>query len=724
MLIQITMQKTCRFLIFALAFVAASGCSDGSGGNDAGTPLAEISEVDAEHRLTGAAVEAVDLAPAWLAADLRANLVDLDPELQDALAAVLVDFDDPAGRDEVAFCLAHISPTHIADADFRPGLIADNVESLFGIDTALTYADIVDHGDPAAGGDFWSTVAYRVSDGDGPVEEFELERDFYYWYIVFPVVEDEKPTYINPVNGVSADPPAGRFWRDYLFFEADDGYEPLSSYLESQDVLWKGRPYDKDDNGAIGAIIQWVLDSMEFGSDAERPAQPVRIYAKHLGRCGEHGDLTTAAARAALIPNVNVSAWANDHVWNEFWERRWVQWEPVNTYVEHYYYYADADKNYYRSGLGIDNDCDGVVDEDCELADPDADGDDDGFTRGEGDCNDGDDTVFPGAEEIPGDLIDNDCDGIADDGTDTTDADGDGFAIADGDCNDAAAAVHPGADEVTPSNNRNFAVSAWRGDGKVWTVSESYAGTFTLEVSVTDADGAPVDGATILVAGYSTVYPDDPGIMIATWAATDSEGRATFDLGEANEYYGRVESAIGDLPAAANTVTKLFEDWPVTGEVRSWSAQLETAFEPRQFEAAQEPQGPWSLSVDFAVEQGFVRAANFLTGALFRDPDDGAARMDVFLVDQAGYDALAAGEPFEAIRAVEGSGGGSFEVDLPEDGGPYYLVAASSVGGAGIADGWLTAAVSRDGEILAEDELAPTLLPGDFRALKIELTPP
>jgi hypothetical protein len=710
-----------------LPLAAALGCSDGGSGGtpDAGVPAAAIVEVDVGHRLTAAALQAVELAPAWLAADLRANLIGLDDALQDALAAVLLDFPDPAGRDEVAFCLAHVSPTHLADADFRPGLIADNVESLLEIDAVVAYADIVDHGDPAAGGDYWSTISYRTAADGETVEEVELDRDTYYWHIVFPVIEDEPPRYINPVNGGGTDPPTGRFWRDYLFFEAGPGYEPLSSYLDGQGLLWKGRPYDKDDNGAIGDIIRWVQDSMEFGSDAERPIQPVRIYAKHLGRCGEHGDLTTAAARAALIPNVNVSAWANDHVWNEFWDRRWVQWEPVNTYVEHYYYYADADKNYYRSGLGVDNDCDGEVDEGCELADPEADGDDDGYTRGEGDCDDGNADVNPGADEIPGDLIDNDCDGVADDGADTADADGDGFSIADGDCNDASAAVHPGADEETPSNNRNFAVSAWRGDGKVGTVSERYAGTFTLEVEVTDADGAPLDGATVLIAGYSTVYPDDPGILIATWAATDSAGRATFELGEANEYYGRVESALGDFPEAANTVKQLFEDWPVKGEVRAWDVQLEAAFEPWPFEvAAGAAAGPWSLRASLAVDQGFVRAANFLTGALFRDPDDGAARMDVFVVDQAGYDALAAGEPFEALHAAPASAGGELEIGLPDTGGPFYLVAASSAGGGIVADGRLEAAVSLDGEVLAEGGLDATLLPGDFRALKIELIEP
>ncbi len=65
---------------------------------------------------------------------------------------------------------------------------------------------------------------------------------------------------------------------------------------------------------------------------------------------------------------------------------------------------------------------------------------------GEEDCNDYDPTILPDATEIPGDRVDNNCDGLADetfdasgnvvDPTDTTDNDGDGFSPADGDCDD------------------------------------------------------------------------------------------------------------------------------------------------------------------------------------------------------------------------------------------------------------------------------------------------
>jgi len=68
---------------------------------------------------------------------------------------------------------------------------------------------------------------------------------------------------------------------------------------------------------------------------------------------------------------------------------------------------------------GEDNDCNGIVD------DPYLDLDGDGFTELEGDCRDADPTddpqaasVSPGATEVCGDQLDNDCNGLIDDGCD------------------------------------------------------------------------------------------------------------------------------------------------------------------------------------------------------------------------------------------------------------------------------------------------------------------
>ena len=92
---------------------------------------------------------------------------------------------------------------------------------------------------------------------------------------------------------------------------------------------------------------------------------------------------------------------------------------------------------------GLDNDCDGTTDsadEDCYI--PDADGD--GYTE-DVDCDDSDAVVNPGATDICGNSIDEDCSG-ADEACTMSDNDGDGYT-EDVDCDDYEAMVNPGAVE-------------------------------------------------------------------------------------------------------------------------------------------------------------------------------------------------------------------------------------------------------------------------------------
>jgi len=66
-----------------------------------------------------------------------------------------------------------------------------------------------------------------------------------------------------------------------------------------------------------------------------------------------------------------------------------------------------------------------------------SDDDGDAFTECGGDCNDDQAAVFPGADELC-DGLDNDCNGLVDEG----DADGDGYPRCAGDCNDADPGAH------------------------------------------------------------------------------------------------------------------------------------------------------------------------------------------------------------------------------------------------------------------------------------------
>jgi hypothetical protein len=78
---------------------------------------------------------------------------------------------------------------------------------------------------------------------------------------------------------------------------------------------------------------------------------------------------------------------------------------------------------------------------------PIADRDSDGVTAEAGDCDDLNNTLFPGANEVPGDGIDQDCDGADTPAPPPTDVDQDGVTAEQGDCDDLNAAVKPGARE-------------------------------------------------------------------------------------------------------------------------------------------------------------------------------------------------------------------------------------------------------------------------------------
>ena len=90
---------------------------------------------------------------------------------------------------------------------------------------------------------------------------------------------------------------------------------------------------------------------------------------------------------------------------------------------------------------GVDDDCDGVVDEGTNSTDDDG----DGLSEDAGDCDDTDPDVYPGAEEVLNGVDDN-CNDQVDEGL--SDFDGDGWSEADGDCDDSDGWVNPGLLEI------------------------------------------------------------------------------------------------------------------------------------------------------------------------------------------------------------------------------------------------------------------------------------
>jgi len=147
------------------------------------------------------------------------------------------------------------------------------------------------------------------------------------------------------------------------------------------------------------------------------------------------------------------------------------------------------------------------------------DGDGDGYTVETGDCDDTKADVHPGATETKNGY-DDDCDGKADDGTDTTDADGDGFSIAKGDCDDTRKDVYPGAPELLDGHDNDcngktdetFVSKVLLNDGKAHFTHAPNKAVEVIAPSTTVAFAdANLDGTLDVFAGSWLIhYPDLP----------------------------------------------------------------------------------------------------------------------------------------------------------------------------------------------------------------------
>ncbi len=278
--------------------------------------------------LTNLAQQAVERAPDWLKIELADNFSRIGATYQDTYANLILNANDPY-VDEIAFEVAHLAPQTLQNTNFNPQVLIENVEFLYKIDSLLHYAQIKDSGSAAQGGNYYSTIKYKIKENGVPAE-YELPIYYYYFFVVHPKLHDELPTYINPATGQYASPHTGVFWRSYLFYHADGGYPLLKDAIDTCQTFWNCKLNTEEDNGAIGTLNKWIMQVLPWGTaHSPRIPQPVYTYHWHTGTCSEHTWFTSAVGRTAMIPIVSTSMPRNNHKINNFWERQWIAWEQV-----------------------------------------------------------------------------------------------------------------------------------------------------------------------------------------------------------------------------------------------------------------------------------------------------------------------------------------------------------------------------------------------------------
>jgi len=204
------------------------------------------------------------------------------------------------------------------------------------------------------------------------------------------------------------------------------------------------------------------------------------------------------------------------------------------------------------------------------------DDDNDGQAEYQGDCDDTNAAVGgAGAIEIPDDGLDNDCDGVTDDGLSATDNDADGHSIADGDCNDGNAAVFPGAVEVV-GNFYDDNCDGWAEfDGPF------PAPTLTLEGNLIEdsSDGIRLHGATLLMPAAEAGEPVNrvtgataEGMYLSTWtwSGTPASVPATATIGADHV----IENTGSSCVHLAGIGTSLQVDGVTLGQCGHWGVYL------------------------------------------------------------------------------------------------------------------------------------------------------
>ncbi|RKZ23856.1 hypothetical protein DRQ23_01960 [bacterium] len=239
-----------------------------------------------------------------------------DDRVVDAIKKLLDNIDEKY-IDEVAFCIAHM-PSEVVRTMVHKGdidVLINNARDIYEVAKSLPYVEIVEK-------DGYTTLLYE--------DKYELAREIYYYYVVLPRILYEIPCRVNisywkhPPEFYGVDSlkwlqkridiyeDEGEFWRDVFIHDSLFGRTVVDAVRDARTIKEAVQKLQRFQS------VAYKGNRMRFGYRTQ-DIQPLQIYYKSYGSCGEQSILQCAFARTVLIPNYVVVDRGEDHQWNHFW---------------------------------------------------------------------------------------------------------------------------------------------------------------------------------------------------------------------------------------------------------------------------------------------------------------------------------------------------------------------------------------------------------------------
>ncbi|MCD4708939.1 MAG: VCBS repeat-containing protein [Candidatus Sabulitectum sp.] len=242
---------------------------------------------------------------------------------------------EPIYRDEIAYCIAH-TPVDVLRAMLKNGdsdLFTVNASAIYEMAEKLDYVSLRDCED--------GTVCSLKTAEDGWTE---VSRENYYRFVVHPRILFETPARIDAEYWNTSGDTESSSYREWLNYESDSLYG-----VSPDHVFWRefipsdtlsGRTLEDRITDA-GTFEEAVIRLCNFQSHSQpeglmsfgymtNDLQPMIIYRKAYGSCGEQSILQTALCRTFFIPAYVVGCRGEDHQWSHYLDPgsgRWNHWD-------------------------------------------------------------------------------------------------------------------------------------------------------------------------------------------------------------------------------------------------------------------------------------------------------------------------------------------------------------------------------------------------------------